>query len=291
MIKGFKNVKEKGEGAHSKVFSGTNIKTGVRMAVKKYNNDEHNDAKRERRYLSELCHENIVRVYFELCNSSRIVMELLPTTLISIVRHKHKYSQEQIRRIVRDISEGLRFCHLKNIVHRDIKLENILIDKHGKAKIADFGLATRCDLQRIVNHDVVTLGYRAPELLLGKHFHGKEIDVWAFGCVVKDLMTWTLHISKHVKVITEILWCMDLQCWFNSMKRVKFIKCLPKYDNYKETIEAYKPPTAMPKLGEAETKLLGSIFLFDYTKRATMQDVAVSDYLNYKPNQKRRKIK
>lgn len=84
---------------------------------------------------------------------------------------------------------GLRHCHDRGILHRDIKGSNLLIDQNGMLKIADFGLANHYG----PNHDqpltnrVVTLWYRAPELLLGSTDYGVGIDLWSVGCLLAEM--------------------------------------------------------------------------------------------------------
>jgi serine/threonine protein kinase len=83
----------------------------------------------------------------------------------------------------------MNYCHQRKIMHRDIKTSNILISDDCKTvKIADFGLARTYDLPlKTYTHEVVTIWYRAPEILLGQNQYGTAIDVWALGCVFYEL--------------------------------------------------------------------------------------------------------
>lgn len=84
---------------------------------------------------------------------------------------------------------GLQHCHDKGILHRDIKGSNLLIDKDGVLKIADFGLANcyKNKPRRPLTSRVVTLWYRAPELLLGATDYGVGIDLWSAGCILAEM--------------------------------------------------------------------------------------------------------
>jgi serine/threonine protein kinase len=77
---------------------------------------------------------------------------------------------------------GLNFCHARRILHRDLKPQNLLIDRSGALKLADFGLARAFGIPvRTYTHEVVTLWYRAPEILLGQQQYSTPVDMWCAG--------------------------------------------------------------------------------------------------------------
>lgn len=90
---------------------------------------------------------------------------------------------------MQQLLSGLQHCHDRGILHRDIKPSNLLIDKSGMLKIADFGLANFFipKRRRPLTNRVVTLWYRAPELLLGSIDYGVGIDLWSAGCLLAEL--------------------------------------------------------------------------------------------------------
>jgi len=76
------------------------------------------------------------------------------------------------------------------VLHRDLKPQNLLIDRHGYIKLADFGLARAFGMPvRTYTHEVVTLWYRAPEILLGSKFYSTSVDVWSLGCVFAEMVS------------------------------------------------------------------------------------------------------
>jgi cyclin-dependent kinase len=85
---------------------------------------------------------------------------------------------------------GIAFCHGHRVVHRDLKPQNLLIDKEGALKLADFGLARAFGIPiRTYTHEVVTLWYRAPEILLGSRHYSTAVDVWSAGCIFAEMAT------------------------------------------------------------------------------------------------------
>lgn len=90
---------------------------------------------------------------------------------------------------MQQLLSGLQHCHERGILHRDIKASNLLIDKNGMLKIADFRLANFFipKPKRPFTNRVVTLWYRAPELLLGSTDYGEGIGLWSAGCLLAEM--------------------------------------------------------------------------------------------------------
>lgn len=86
------------------------------------------------------------------------------------------------------ILKGIAFCHLNKVLHRDLKPQNILINTNGQLKLADFGLARSSAIPvSNVSNDVVTLWYRAPDVLLGSRAYSTSIDIWSAGCIMAEM--------------------------------------------------------------------------------------------------------
>lgn len=93
--------------------------------------------------------------------------------------------KEEIRKFSRQLLMAIRYSHENRILHRDLKPQNLLIDSNGDLKIADFGLARSFTYpMQPLTHEVVTLWYRAPEILLGQEIYTSAIDMWAVGCII-----------------------------------------------------------------------------------------------------------
>ncbi|CAH1173965.1 unnamed protein product [Phaedon cochleariae] len=96
---------------------------------------------------------------------------------------------ELVRSYMKQLIEALAYLHSHRILHRDLKPQNLLVDKEGHIKLADFGLSRSFSLPtRTYTHEVVTMWYRAPELLLGAKMYCTGIDVWSLGCIMAEML-------------------------------------------------------------------------------------------------------
>lgn len=107
-----------------------------------------------------------------------------------ILRYFTRWLALQIKCYMQQLLRGLEHCHSRGVLHRDIKGSNLLIDNNGNLKIGDFGLSIVCDpdKKQPLTSRVVTLWYRAPELLLGATDYGAAIDMWSVGCILAELL-------------------------------------------------------------------------------------------------------
>merc|ERR1719210_1890731 len=162
-------------------------------------------AVREIKILRQLKHKNIINLrevvtdkqdavdFRKEKGSFYLVFEFMDHDLMGLLDSGLvEFTEKFNASIMKQLLDGLSYCHCKNFLHRDIKCSNILINNRGQVKLADFGLArlyNADDKQRPYTNKVITLWYRPPELLLGEERYGPSIDVWSCGCILGELFT------------------------------------------------------------------------------------------------------
>merc|ERR1719172_283883 len=150
---------------------------------------------REIALLKELNHPNVVRLLDVFCKPNKLVLvfEFLENDLKKYMKSLHgKLAPATVKNFAWQLVRGVEFCHASRIIHRDLKPQNLLIDNRLRLKIADFGLARA--FQTPVpkyTHEVVTVWYRPPEILLGSVLYSVPVDVWGIGCILAEMATGT----------------------------------------------------------------------------------------------------
>lgn len=174
-------------------------RNGEIVALKRVRMDHEKDGLpisglREIQVLKACDHKNIVRLNEVLVGKSLdsifISMEYCEQDLGSLLDNMTKaFSESQTKCIMLQLLHGLHYLHSHFIVHRDLKVSNLLLTDHGCIKVADFGLARLFSrTERKMSPNVVTLWYRAPELLLGCTVYTTAIDMWSAGCILGELL-------------------------------------------------------------------------------------------------------
>ena len=165
------------------------IKLGTRAEAKDGIN---RTALREIKLLQELSHDNLIslRDVFGYQQSISLVMDFMDTDLEVIIKDTTLVlAPANIKSYVLQTFLGLEYLHNNWVLHRDLKPNNLLVNRKGIVKITDFGLAKAYGSpNRQYTHLVVTRWYRAPELLFGARIYGTGIDVWAMGCILAELL-------------------------------------------------------------------------------------------------------
>jgi len=189
-----------GVGVYGTVHRARNTTTGEIVAIKRLHIDEDvwegipAHVIREVSLLRHLEHPNVVKM-IDMCISGaqdyNLIFEYLESDLYRVLKnHRRAGGQMPMEHVLRysyQLLSGLQACHVRLILHRDLKPQNLLIGRDG-LKIGDFGLARMFRLPvRPYTHDVVTLWYRAPEILLGSQQYATAVDIWSAGCIVAEM--------------------------------------------------------------------------------------------------------
>ncbi|KAI0254525.1 hypothetical protein BJV78DRAFT_1345757 [Lactifluus subvellereus] len=181
-----------GEGAYGKVRLGTHRLTSTRVAIKQIPKALSATLTREIHHHRQLHHPHITQLYEVIATESSIwlVTELCSGgELFDYLTEKGRISEEETRRIFGQICLAVNYLHEKGIVHRDLKLENVLLDERCRIKLGDFGFTREFDRGTYLETYCGTTGYAAPEMLEGKRYLGPEVDVWSLGVILYCLLT------------------------------------------------------------------------------------------------------
>ncbi|GMN42180.1 hypothetical protein TIFTF001_011391 [Ficus carica] len=195
----FEKLEKIGQGTYSSVFRAREVETGRMVALKKVRFDNFQPESvrfmaREILILRRLDHPNIMKLEGLITSGSStsiyLVFDYMEHDLAGLVSSPEiKFSEAQVKCYMRQLLSAIEHCHLRGIMHRDIKVSNILVNNEGILKLGDFGLANIVNSKnkQSLTSRVVTLWYRPPELLMGSTSYGVSVDLWSVGCVFAEL--------------------------------------------------------------------------------------------------------
>lgn len=204
----YERLVQVGEGTYGKVYKARNVETSELVAMKRIRMEAEKDgfpitAIREIKLLQGLRHPNIVNLVEMVVSKGHvyIVFEYMDHDLSGVLHHPYiHFSEAHTKSLMWQLLCGLQYMHERGVLHRDLKGSNILLNKSGQLKIADFGLARRFERGkeaglegrgrgRDYTNRVITLWYKPPELLFGATVYGEEVDMWSAGAIFLELFT------------------------------------------------------------------------------------------------------
>jgi len=198
-MENYAKIEKIGEGTYGVVYKAREVKTGNIVALKKIRLEAEDEgvpstAIREISLLKELDDDHIVRL-LDLVHADQklyLVFEFLDMDLKVFLETARKDQRmippSLVKKFTYQLTMGLLYCHSHRILHRDLKPQNLLIDQAWNLKLADFGLARAFGIPlRTYTHEVVTLWYRAPEVLLGSRHYSTALDMWSVGCILAEM--------------------------------------------------------------------------------------------------------
>jgi cyclin-dependent kinase len=192
----YQKMEKIGEGTYGVVYKAKDRVTGEIIALKKIRLEAEDEgipstAIREISLLKELQHPNIVRLY-DVVHTERkltLVFEFLDQDLKKYLDVCDSgLGLPILKSFLYQLLTGVAYCHHHRVLHRDLKPPNLLINREGQLKLADFGLARAFGIPvRSYTHEVVTLWYRAPDVLMGSRKYSTPVDIWSVGCIFAEM--------------------------------------------------------------------------------------------------------
>lgn len=288
----YEPIKPIGRGAYGIVCSSVNRETNDKVAIKKINNVFENrvDALRtlrEVKLLRHLHHENVIALKDIMMPANRsfkdvyLVYELMDTDLHQIIKSSQALSNDHYQYFLFQLLRGLKYLHSANILHRDLKPGNLLINANCDLKICDFGLARTSNVKgQFMTEYVVTRWYRAPELLLCCDNYGTSIDVWSVGCIFAELLGRKpvfpgTECLNQLKLILNVLGTMNDSdiAFIDNPKARKYIRSLPCTPGISfNSLYPHADPLAID--------LLQKMLVFDPSKRISVIEALQHPYMS-----------
>jgi len=180
-----------GSGTYAKVYKGVEIRTQQLVAIKSIRITKEEGmpptALREISILKNIKHINIIKL-LQVIHKQNMLYIIFEYVDYELMNYIEKFGN--VYSLCSQLFSGIAYLHSHNIIHRDLKPSNILVCQTGILKIADFGLARTINKMDLAySSEVVTLWYRAPELLMGAKNYQYEIDIWSLGCILYEMIT------------------------------------------------------------------------------------------------------
>ncbi|KAJ1279507.1 hypothetical protein BS78_04G161900 [Paspalum vaginatum] len=285
----FERLNTINEGTYGVVFRVRDKKTGEIVALKKVKMDKEDEgfpltSLREINILLSFDHPSIVDVKEVVVggpdDDTFMVMEYMEHDLKGVTETmKQPYTQSEVKCLMLQLLEGVKYLHDNWVLHRDLKTSNLLLNNRGELKICDFGLSRQYGSPlKPYTQPVVTMWYRAPELLLGAKEYSTAIDMWSLGCIMAELLlkeplfTGKSEIDQLHKIVT-ILGTPNEERWHGYSKlpgaKGKFVK--QSYNRLRDKFPAVSFTGGLT-LSEAGFDLLNRLLTYDPDKRISADD-------------------
>ena len=234
------------------------------------------NTKQQNTSLKELKHPNIVKLYDVVHTEKKLtlVFEFLDQDLKKYLDVCDTGLDLPIMKsFLYQLLMGVAYCHHHRVLHRDLKPPNLLINREGQLKLADFGLARAFGIPvRSYTHEVVTLWYRAPDVLMGSRRYSTPVDIWSVGCIFAEMANGRPLIAgtsegDQLEKIFRLLGTPSLADYPGIVDLPEYHSNLPRYP---------PPPNGIaelvPSLDSTAVDLLSKMLQYDPGRRVTAND-------------------
>ncbi|KAI4352530.1 hypothetical protein L6164_006770 [Bauhinia variegata] len=289
----FEKLDKIGQGTYSSVFRARKVETGRIFALKKVRFDNFQPESirfmaREIAILRRLDHPNIMKleglITSKISNSIYLVFEYMEHDLAGLVSSPDvKFTEAQVKCYLRQLLSGIEHCHVRGVMHRDIKASNILVNNEGILKIGDFGLANILSPhhKQPLTSRVVTLWYRPPELLMGSTSYGVSVDLWSVGCVFAEFFLGKPILKGRTEVeqlhkIFKLCGSPPDEFWKKS--KLPHVTMFKPQTNYENSLRE-----RCKEIPETAVNLIETLLSIDPDKRGTASSAIMSEYFSTKP--------
>lgn len=285
-IDNYQKLEKIGEGTYGVVYKAKHRKDDYFVALKKIRlecDDEGcpSTAVREISLLKELKpHPFIVQLLSIIHESGKLYL-VFEYLLMDLKKYmdtvKGPLDLALVKSYTYQLCSGIEYCHARRIIHRDLKPQNLLIDNKGLIKLADFGLGRAFGIPiRAYTHEVVTLWYRCPEVLLGGKRYSCGIDTWSIGCIFaemvnkKPIFQGDSEIDEIFKIF-RILGTPTNAVWPG-------VEDLPEYKSEFPKWKAKDLNELIPTLGDAGVDLVRQFLAYDPAQRISARRAMQHEY-------------
>ena len=288
VVSAFQKLEKVGEGTYGIVYKAKEKSTGRLVALKKIRPESENEGIpattiREILLLKNLRHSTIINLIEVIHSDDKmyLVFEYVETDLKKLIddfsSQNKRFTPEIAKKMSLQLCTAVDFCHSKNIFHRDLKPQHILVDADFNIKLADFGLGRAASIPlRHYTSQIITLWYRPPELLLGSEYYDSSVDVWSLACILAEIHTLMplfmgdSEIDQLVKIY-RILGAPSENEW-------KGVEALPRYS--KDALKYKRKGFSGIIKDQILEALIKKMLVYDPLQRISAKEALEDEYFN-----------